>query len=116
MRKYSKILLIAGVLSITGFLAFADSGGFTKKTRPSVNIELHGTVKNSVPFNLKSGIVFRGSEIVNMKKVGNTIVSNAYVSYQKGNTMYLIPYKQKIVTPQYDAQNGYKLVIRPKSK
>ncbi|MCO6496114.1 MAG: hypothetical protein J5I50_00490 [Chitinophagaceae bacterium] len=116
MKKYSKILLIAGTLSVVGFLAYADRGGFAKKSKAKMNIELRGSVKKSVSLSLKSGMQFRGSEIVNQKRIGNTIVSDAFVSYQKGNTVYLIPYKQKVVMPEYTTKDGYKLVIRPKAK
>lgn len=103
------ILFLCGL----GVLTYADRGGITRKDKPQLNIELHGTLKNSIPFNLKSGIVFRGSEILNTRRIGNSLVSESVISYKKGNTTYLLPYKQRILIPQYSAKDGYKLIIRP---
>lgn len=114
MKRYSKILLFAVGLNAVVFFAFADRGGIVKNAKPELNIAMKGTLKNSVLLNLKSGLAFKGSEIVNLHKVGNSIVGDAYVSYQKGNTLYLVPYKQKIATPQFSAKDGYKLIIRSK--
>ena len=114
MTKYSKIasilLLVCGVC----LFAFADRGGFVKKNKTPLNIKTNGSLKNSIPFNLKSGLSYRGSFLMNEKQIGNSIVSDAYISYRKGNTVYILPYKQKIFIPQYSQQDGYKLIIRGK--
>jgi len=111
MKKVPVILVVV-MLCSAGIFAFADRGGITRKDKPQLNIELHGTLKNSIPFNLKSGIVFRGSEILSSERVGNSIVSESLVSYRKGNTIYLIPYKQRLVIPEYSNKGGYKIIIR----
>ncbi len=112
MTKYSKIttvlLLVCGVC----LFAFADRGGFVKKTKPRLNIQTNGNLKNSIKFNLKSGLTYRGSFLLNKQQIGNSVVSDAYISYKKGNTIYIIPYKQKILIPEYSQQDGYKLIIR----
>ncbi|HEY5368893.1 MAG TPA: hypothetical protein VIJ75_07870 [Hanamia sp.] len=114
MTKYSKIatviLLVCGVCLFT----FADRGTFVKKNKTPLNIKIkaNGNLKNSIPFNLKSGLTFRGSFLMNSQTIGNSIVSDAYISYRKGNTVYILPYKQKIFIPQYSQKDGYKLIIR----
>jgi hypothetical protein len=112
MKKYPKIaftlLFFCGIF----FFAFGDRGGFLKKNKSRINITTHGTLKNSIAFNLKSGLVFRGSFFFNRQMIGNSMVSDAYISYQKGNTFYVIPYKQRIVIPEYSQKEGYKLIIR----
>ncbi|MEO9022653.1 MAG: hypothetical protein ABI237_17275 [Ginsengibacter sp.] len=112
MTKYSKIatviLLVCGVC----LFAFADRGGFVKKNNPHLNININGNLKNSIQFNLKSGLSYRGSFFINRQQVGNNVVSDAYISYKKGNTTYIVPYKQKVLIPEYSQQNGYKLIIR----
>ena len=114
MNKQFRILFVILIFCGIGLFAFADRGGFVKKDKPQMNIQSHGTLKNSIPFNLKSGLKYRGSEILNMHRVGNSIVAESVVSYRKGNTVYLVPYKQRIVTPQYSKNDGYKLIIRSK--
>ncbi|HEU5364173.1 MAG TPA: hypothetical protein VFU62_01510 [Hanamia sp.] len=112
MTKYSKIvsllLLVCGVC----VFAFADRGGFVKKNKTQLNIKTNGNLKNSIPFNLKSGLTYRGSFLTDQEQIGNALVSDAYISYKKGNTVYILPYKQKILIPEYTQQGGYKLIIR----
>ena len=94
------------------FIASADRGGYVKKNKSRLNIATPANLKNSIKFNLKSGLNYRGSFFLNQKQIGNTLVSDALVSYKKGNTIYLIPYKQKILIPEYTQGEGYKLIIR----
>ncbi len=112
MNKYAKIAM--GVLVACGvwFIASADRGGFVKKSKTRLNIAVQGTLKNSIAFNLKSGISYKGSFLLNTQQVGNTFMSDAFVSYKKGNTIYILPYKQKLVIPEYSQKDGYKLIIR----
>ena len=104
----SGILIACGVCLFT----FADRGTFVKKNKTHLNIKTNGNLKNSIPFNLKSGLTYRGSFLLNSKVIGNSLVSDAYVSYRKGNTVYILPYKQKVFIPQYSQKDGYKLIIR----
>jgi hypothetical protein len=112
MKKYSKITAVLLVVFGVCFFAFADRGGFVKKTRPHLNIKTNGDLKNSIQFNLKSGLTFRGSFLLNKQQLGNSVVSDTYISYRKGNTIYLLPYKQKVLIPEYSQKDGYKLIIR----
>ena len=112
MLKYSRIVTVIVLVCGICLFAFADRGGFVKKNKPRLNIETNGNLKNSIPFNLKSGLTYRGSFFTNSEKIGNTMVNDAYVSYNKGNTIYILPYKQKILIPQYTQKDGYKLILR----
>lgn len=102
------ILLVCGVC----LFASADRGGFVKKNKTQLNINTNGNLKNSIAFNLKSGLVYRGSSILRNEQIGNNIVTDALISYKKGNTVYVLPYKQKIFIPEYNQKDGYKLIIR----
>lgn len=93
-------------------IASADRGGFVKKNKTKLNIATAGSLKNSISFNLKSGIIYRGSYLLNQTRTENSIVSDEILSYKKGNTIYLLPYKQKILIPEYTQSEGYKLIIR----
>lgn len=111
MKKYPTIIAVVLLLCGIGFLSFADRGGIGRKNKPQFNIELHGTLKNSIAFNLKSGLVFRGSDIISKQRIGNSVVTESVMSFQKGKTTYLIPYKQRIIVQDY-SKDGYKLIIR----
>lgn len=112
MNKYAKIGF--GVLVFCGIfmMALADRGGFLKKNKTRLNIATQGSLQNSIAFNLRSGISYKGSFLLNKRQVGNSMVSDAFISYKKGNTIYILPYKQKLCIPEYDQRGGYKLIIR----
>lgn len=112
MSKYSKIAAVIVLVCGVFLFSFADRGGFVKKNKPHLNIETNGNLKNSIPFNLKSGLTYRGSIFTNSQRIGNMMVSDAYISYRKGNTVYILPYKQKILIPEYSQKDGYKLILR----
>ena len=112
MTKYSKLVTVLLLVCGVCVFAFADRGGFVKKNRTQLNIKTNGNLKNSIPFNLKSGLTYRGSFLTDQEQIGNSLVSDAYISYKKGNTVYILPYKQKILIPEYSQKDGYKLIIR----
>ena len=112
MTKYSKIVTVVLLVCGVCVFAFADRGGFVKKNKTQLNIKTNGNLKNSIPFNLKSGLTYRGSFLTDQEQIGNSLVSDAYISYKKGNTVYILPYKQKILIPVYSQKDGYKLIIR----
>lgn len=112
MRMSYKIVIVVLFVFGVACYTFADKGGFVKKNRTHLNIQTNGNLKNSIPFNLKSGLVYKGSVLLNKQQIGNNLISDAYVSYRKGNTVYILPYKQKVLIPEYSQKDGYKLVIR----
>ncbi len=114
MKRISKIVFILILIGISG-IAIADRGGFgRKKNMVQLNISMLGTLKKSIPFNLKSGLTFRGSKLLNSQQIGSTWYNTTLLSYKKGNTIYILPYKQKILIPNYSPESGYKLIIRRK--
>lgn len=113
MLKSIKLSLIASVLCCATYLAIADRGGFGRKSKVHFNITTLATLKNSIPFNLKYGLNYTGSTRSSYFEAGNSIFNNDIISYKKGNTIYIVPYKQKILIPSYSA-DGYKLIIRHK--
>src|SRR5258705_8322746 len=110
--KHTKIALVVLFACGIWLLALADRGGFVKRNKTHLNIADKGTLKNSIAFNLKSGIDYKGSFSLNTHQIGNAFISDAFISYKKGNTVYILPYKQKIITPEYTQKEGYKLIIR----
>jgi hypothetical protein len=93
----------------------ADRGSSKKsKTRSlTLNIRTPLSLRNSVPLNLKSGLVYKGSTL------GTPTLSNpsshpvSTVTYQKGSNVYIMPYKSKIAVPELrQGYAGIKLIIR----
>lgn len=118
MNKFAKRLLILTVLFGTVNAVFADRGfGKRNKNRASLNVNTTPTtsLRNSIFYNLRTGLSYKGSLLTSQQKAGNFLTTNSIVTYQKGNTTYIIPYKSKFVMP--DMRQGYggvKLIIKSK--
>ena len=114
MIKKAKMILVVLMLSGIGFSAMADKGiGKKSKSNVTLNINSGNSLRNSISLNLKSGLKYTGSLLVNQQTEGNTFLSNSLLTYEKGNTVYIIPQKQVIVMP--DMKQGYtgmKLIIK----
>jgi hypothetical protein len=112
MKRLSKIAFILILIGCINGIAVADRGGFgRKKSKVQLNINMLGTLKKSIAFNLRSGLTFRGSNLLNTQQIGNTWYNTTLLSYKKGNTVYILPYKQKVLIPNYSPESGYKLII-----
>ena len=114
MIKLSKLTLLFAALLGMALSALADRGISKKsKSKVTLNISTPTILKNSVSLNLKSGLRYSGSMLLSQRTINNSMVSNTLVSYQKGNTVYIIPYKQKIVMPEIKpGYTGMKLILR----
>ena len=115
MMKKAKIILVVIMLSGVAFSALADKGiGKKNKTKVTLNISTSNSLRNSISLNLKSGLKYTGSLLVNQQFDGNSILSNTLLTYQKGNTVYIIPHKQIIAVPEMrQGYTGMKLIIKP---
>ncbi|MBS1496519.1 MAG: hypothetical protein JSU03_02530 [Bacteroidetes bacterium] len=115
MSKLTKILLLSGIFTGLVLAGFADRGiGKKSKYKISLNIKTTGSFSNNLSFNLKSGLTYKGSLLNNnLETQQSFIINNSFSTYQKGNTVYIVPFKQKILVPE--VQQGYtgmKLIIR----
>jgi hypothetical protein len=114
MIKISKLLLVAIVLFGATQSVLADRGiGKKSKSKVTLNINTPASLRNSVSLNLKSGLRYTGSVFLNKFTVGTSTISKTLITYQKGNTIYIIPYKQKIIMPEMrPGYTGMKLIIK----
>ncbi|CAN5118328.1 hypothetical protein BH09BAC2_BH09BAC2_17940 [soil metagenome] len=114
MNKTSKYILLICSFCFAINVAHADRGGFgRKKSRINLNIDYKYNLKRSIISNLKSGLNYKGSTIVNQQVIGNNMFETNLVTYKKGNNVFVLPYKQKFIIPEYTS-TGYKLIIRSK--
>ena len=113
--KITKMILVAAVLISTTLGALADRGiGKKSKNKIELNITAPSSIRNAVSLNLRSGLNYTGSLLVKQEYVGTNIINNSLVTYQKGNTVYIIPYRQVIAVPELkQGYTGMKLIIRP---
>ncbi len=113
MSKIAKKILLLGILTGTMLVSFADRGiGKKSKTKVLLNINTNSSFRNSVSFNLKAGLKYKGSLLSNTQQT-NSLTSTELVTYQKGNSIYIVPYKQKVIVPEIrQGYTGLKLIIK----
>lgn len=119
MIKPFRILMLTTILSGVLLTSFADRGAGKKKKKIVLNIKAPISFTKSLNFNLNNGMKYSGSFFspltTTTPAVANTFSFNTLVTYQKGNCVYIVPYKQKVIVA--DVQQGYtgtKLIIKMK--
>jgi hypothetical protein len=83
-------------------LAFASKGGGDKKKRQ--DFENSFTPINAASsFTLKKAPLYSGSTVTFHPQADNRISLNAMITYQRGNTTFILPYQYKVnITPDID--------------
>lgn len=112
MKKIARISLLLSLLIGQMYISFADRGIGKRKARIMLNIKVPASFNSSLVYNLKNGMKYTGSLInTNFNTVSGN--QNTLITYQKGNSVYILPYKQKILVA--DVKQGFagtKLIIR----
>lgn len=90
-RKIATVLLITA--SAAAFATLGDGG---KKTFSAKNLLSKKASYNFKSFSLKTGYQYRGSIILSLQQQ-NAYVSLNTVTYNRGNTTYILPLKKKLV-------------------
>ena len=86
-----------------GALALASMGGGGNKSKEKSVKPEFTPIKTTNGFTLKAGPSYRGSMILGQDKNNAIISFNSIVTYQKGNTTYILPYKYKLQTSSYQS-------------
>lgn len=113
LKMARKILIVSLLISLT-FSSLADRGiGRRSKNKIMLNITTPTTLRSSLFLNLKSGLKYTGNLLNTQQLSGTSFTNNNIVTFQKGNTVYIIPFRQKMIAPE--STRGYlgmKLIIR----
>ena len=107
MRK----LLVSTVMIAVVSLAFASKGGGGEKKATGKNtLKTNFTpIRTNTGFTLKVGPTFSGNYFLNTEKKNDYISFNTLITYQKGNSTYIMPYHYKINTSMYLNNSGSNL-------
>ena len=113
MLKTSKILLLSICLA-GAMYTFADRGMNRKaKNKVTLNIPTNNNFKKALSLNLKTGLKYTGSLISSTNTNSFSSLSNTLITYQKGNTIYIVPFRQKIIVSEIkQGYTGMKLIIK----
>lgn len=103
LRKLIRQMTISALLVISFGLTFASTGGGGDKKNNN-HIPLRSEfvpIRTTNNFTLKAGPSYRGSYTLGEEKTKNVISVNTLITYQKGNSTYIIPYKFKVNSSLY---------------
>jgi len=92
VRRAAAVSLLA-ISAVSSFAILGDKGR-TPRTQSTLSNKNLTVVPGT--FSLKSNYNFRGSQVMNPEKSAEYINLNTVVTYQKGNTTYVVPLKKKI--------------------
>src|SRR5882672_8591082 len=101
MRKLMRQTVISALLLAVVGLAFASKGGGgDKKKEKNVPLKTEFTpIRTTGNFTLKSSPAYSGSFFLGQEKTKTTISFNTLVTYEKGNSIFIMPYKYKVNMP-----------------
>jgi hypothetical protein len=103
MRKWMRKALVSTLLVAVVGLALASKGGGGDK-KSSNNIPLKTNfipIRTSNGFTLKSGPSYAGSYMLGQQKTKNLVSFNTVITYQQGNSIYILPYRYKVSSSVY---------------
>ena len=96
-RRLIRKTLISGLMIAVVSLAFASKGGGGEKKAPNNGLKTNFTpIRTTSGFTLKTGPSFSGSVLLGAEKKDNYVSFNTLITYEKGNTMYIMPYRYKL--------------------
>lgn len=95
LSRGKKLLLS---LLFTGLTAFSFAGtGDGGKSKATASLHNGFTpVRLSSGFTLKAGPNYHGSMMLSEEKKADYIQFNSLITYQKGNTTYIVPYSHRV--------------------
>ena len=101
MRKLMRQTIVCVLMIAVVGLTFASKGGGgDKKSNNRIPLKTEFTpIRTTGTFTLKAGPSYTGSFMLGQEKTKNYISINSLVTYQKGNSIFIIPYTYKVNTP-----------------
>ena len=78
-------------------LALASSGGGDKKKSETPRDSLFTPIRTTNGFTLKAGPSYTGSRLTSIERNSSYTTYNTVVTYQKGNSTYVMPLKKKVL-------------------
>ena len=101
MRRLMRLTIISALMVAVVGLAFASKGGGgDKKSNSKIPLKTEFTpIRTTATFTLKAGPSYTGSFLLGQEKTKNYLSINSLVTYQKGNSIFIIPYSYRVNTP-----------------
>ena len=108
MRKLMRKTLVSALLIAVVGLTFASKGGGGEKKKDTrTPLKTNFTpIRTTNGFTLKTGPSYTGSYLLGQEKKDNYISFHTLITYQKGNSIYILPYKYKMNTANVYLNSG----------
>jgi hypothetical protein len=90
-----KTLISCAMIGAVALAAVASSGGGKKKSEAPLK-PIYTPIRTTNGFTLKAGPSYTGSHILSSERTRNFVTYNTVVTYQKGNTVYILPQQVKM--------------------
>jgi hypothetical protein len=94
LRRKLTIVLLFAISTVGAFATLGD--GKAKSSKSKASLLSNKDNINQRSFSLKSGYSYRGNEVINSRSE-KFVSLNTVVTYQKGNTTYILPMKKKVL-------------------
>jgi glucan phosphoethanolaminetransferase (alkaline phosphatase superfamily) len=114
MRKWTRKLSIFCLFLIFVAIGFASStslGGGDQKSKTSL-------MNNFTPIRSTSGFTLRatkpsfsGGFVHSLERTDNRLSINTLITYQRGNTTYILPYKYRVAVPSFQSPSKTNLQL-----
>lgn len=104
-RKRTRLAIAAiAIFAFANITIASNTGeGETRKKASSFKMSFTPS-KVSVPFTLKNNLRYEGSHIISYTKTDKFALYSSVMTYRKGNVVYMIPVKQKVLLPRFIKQ------------
>ncbi len=106
LKAFNKKTLTSFILVCFAVMAIASMGGGKTKTKKSSVKPEFTPIRTTNGFTLKAGPDYRGSMIIGQDKNNASISYNSIVTYQKGNTTYILPYRYKLQSSCFQSEKS----------
>ncbi|GGB25710.1 hypothetical protein [Puia dinghuensis] len=108
MRK----MLVSTIMVAVVGLAFASKGGGGDKKSGNVPLKTNFTpIRTTNGFTLKTGPTFTGSYFLGAEKKDNYVSFNTLVTFEKGNGIFIMPYRYKVNSSVFLHNSGNNLQL-----
>ena len=95
-------------VALIGMAVFAIASMGGGKKNKSVKADIT-PIRTTNGFTLKAGPSYNGSMIFGQAKSKNEVSFNSVITYQKGNTTYILPYKYKLQSTSYQSKSSLQM-------
>jgi hypothetical protein len=103
-----KSIICCAMIGIVALAAASSGGGGTKK-KSILKPELT-PIRTSTGYSMRPGIRYTGSQILSSQKTRSGVTFNTLATYQKGNTVFILPNQYRVNTAKSGFKSNFKMI------